>query len=226
MSCFSRRLVARSCGGLDPPAGERLQRLLVGLVEVPERPAQVFLRLGEQPDGVFALLLADFAKRESKFAEAKLLFKLITHIQPYAYQGWLEYAKMQEECGRNDSARAILQEGLRFNQLNDNLFVKAIKVEERARRFESVRSQLGGLRDEKFERAWRMVLEGALFEGRCGNKEAARKAFRYLLRNCQSYGPIYLEASKYEEREGEIDKAIEVCEEGLQYNSKYGPLWF
>lgn len=29
--------------------------------------------------------LADFAKRESKFDEAKILFKLITHIQPFAY---------------------------------------------------------------------------------------------------------------------------------------------
>ena len=29
--------------------------------------------------------LADFAKRESKFEEAKILFKLITYIQPYAY---------------------------------------------------------------------------------------------------------------------------------------------
>jgi tetratricopeptide (TPR) repeat protein len=170
--------------------------------------------------------LADFAKRESKFAEAKLLFKLITHIQPYAYQGWLEFAKMQEECGRNEAARMILQVGLKFNPLNDNLFVKAIKVEERSRLFDSVRSLLGSLKDEKFDRAWRMILEGALFEGRCGNKESARRAFRYLLRNCQSYGPIYLEASKYEEREGEVDKAIDVCEEGLQYNSKYGPLWF
>jgi hypothetical protein len=35
-----------------------------------------------------------------------------------------------------------------------------------------------------------------------------------------------LEASKYEEREGEIDRALQVCEEGLQFNSKYGPLWF
>lgn len=43
--------------------------------------------------------LADFAKRESRFSEAKLLFKLITHLQPFAYQGWLEYAKMEEECG-------------------------------------------------------------------------------------------------------------------------------
>lgn len=29
--------------------------------------------------------LADFAKRESKFTEAKFLFKLISYLQPYAY---------------------------------------------------------------------------------------------------------------------------------------------
>jgi hypothetical protein len=43
--------------------------------------------------------LSDFAKRESKFNEAKILFKLITYLQPFAYQGWLEFAKMEEECG-------------------------------------------------------------------------------------------------------------------------------
>ena len=29
--------------------------------------------------------LADYAKRESKFREAKLLFKLVSYLQPYAY---------------------------------------------------------------------------------------------------------------------------------------------
>lgn len=71
-----------------------------------------------------------------------------------------------------------------------------------------------------------MVLEGALFEGRSGNKDQARKAFKHLFKRCQYYGPIYLEASKYEEREGDIERAIKVCEEGLSYNMKYGPLWF
>lgn len=48
--------------------------------------------------------LADYAKRESKFKEAKLLFKLVAYLQPYAYQGWLEYAKMEEECGNQDKS--------------------------------------------------------------------------------------------------------------------------
>jgi len=29
--------------------------------------------------------LADFAKRESKFREAKMIFKLVAYLQPYAY---------------------------------------------------------------------------------------------------------------------------------------------
>jgi len=85
---------------------------------------------------------------------------------------------------------------------------------------------LAVLRDVSFERSWRMILEGALFEGRVGNQRVARKAFRYLFAHCQTYGPIYLEASKYEEREGEIGEALRICEEGLQFNQKYGPLWF
>lgn len=71
-----------------------------------------------------------------------------------------------------------------------------------------------------------MLLEGALFEGRIGNKEACRDLFQYLCNNCTNYGPIYLEASKYEEREGELVEAINYAEEGLDYNLKYGPLWF
>lgn len=110
--------------------------------------------------------------------------------------------------------------------MNENLFVKAIKVEEKGRNFDRVRELLSVLKDVSIDRSWRMILEGALFEGRCGNKEGARKAFRHLIKNCQSYGPVYLEASKYEEREGEIEKAIQLCEEGLQHNGKYGPLWF
>lgn len=189
----------------------------------------VFNRLLNVPKKVhwrIILDLADYAKRESKFREAKLLFKLVAYLQPYAYQGWLEYAKMEEECGNQEKARAILKVGLRFSNMNENLFVKAMKVEEKLKNYNGVRDLLSTLKDVSLERSWRMFLEGALFEGRIGNRKAAREAFRYLLKNCQSYGPIYLEASKYEEREGEMEKAILLCEEGLDYNAKYGPLWF
>jgi hypothetical protein len=47
-----------------------------------------------------------------------------------------------------------------------------------------------------------------------------------LLKKCKTHGPIYLEASKFEERENFIEHAIDLCEEGLEYNVKYSPLWF
>ena len=71
----------------------------------------VFERILSLPKKVhwkILLDLADFAKRESRFNEAKMLFKLIAYIQPFAYQGWLEFAKMEEECGNQEHSRKIL----------------------------------------------------------------------------------------------------------------------
>lgn len=91
---------------------------------------------------------------------------------------------MEEECGNQEHSRKILQVGLKFSALNENLFVKAIKIEEKVKNYEHVRKLLGALKDVPFERSWRMMLEGALFEGRSGNRDAARKAFKHLLAKC------------------------------------------
>jgi len=69
-------------------------------------------------------------------------------------------------------------------------------------------------------------MEGALFEGRIGNKTGARESFSYLTEVCPTYGPIYLEASKYEEKENEIAAAVKITSDGIDHNPKYGPLWF
>ena len=62
--------------------------------------------------------------------------------------------------------------------------MKAIKVEEKLKNFDSIRNLLGMLKDVPFEKSWRIILEGALLEGRIGNQDAARKAFEHLLQNC------------------------------------------
>ena len=117
-------------------------------------------------------------------------------------------------------------QGLKFSSLNENLFIKAIKVEEKLGNTEAVRALICELNDVSIDKCWRMLLEGALFEGRIGNKPAARAQFRSLMNKCQSYGPIFLEASRYEEREGHLGESLDICEEGLDFNPKYGPLWF
>lgn len=77
------------------------------------------------------LEIADFAKREARFDEAKFFYKLAITNQPYAYQGWLEYSKMEEESGNQDSSLELLMKGLKFNPFSENLFIKMVKIEEK-----------------------------------------------------------------------------------------------
>lgn len=115
---------------------------------------------------------------------------------------------MEEECGNIDRCRKLLLVGLKFLPQNENIFVKALKIEEKLGNYQMVRKLLSTLKDVHLEKSWKLLLEGALFEGRIGNKNAARKVFKYLFAQCPTYGPIYLEASKYEERSGHTFEAL------------------
>ena len=175
--------------------------------------------------------LADLAKRESKFTEARHLYKTVVAIQPYAYQGWLEYAKMEEESGLKEECRAVLEAALKFNPVNENLFIKLIKVEEKLilegnqQSVGRVRALLASIRREKADIIWRILLEGATFEARLGNRAQAKQQFAELCKLQPHNGLVFLEASKYEERELDLVTSIKICDSGLRQNAKYAPLW-
>ena len=134
---------------------------------------------------------------------------------------------MEEECGNQESCRQILQKGLKFNPLNENLFLKMIRIEEKRNDIEAVRAMAQSVFDsDNLTEVWKLLVEAALSEGRCGFKDEARAAFKHLTSNLKSNGYVFLEASKFEEREDEIEKAIDICELGLDFNTKFGPLWF
>mmetsp|Transcript_11868 Transcript_11868/g.13801 ORF Transcript_11868/g.13801 Transcript_11868/m.13801 type:complete len:1213 (-) Transcript_11868:1358-4996(-) len=172
------------------------------------------------------LEMADLAKRENRFTEARRLYRTVNKLQPYAPQGWLEYSKMEEECGRLPYSQKILEEGLTFCNFSEPLLIKAIKLEERMGNLGAARALLGRLRNVNVEKAWKTILEGALLEARAGNVLVARKVFKYLMRNVPWYGPIYYEAAKFEEKNEEFQRAIAIVEEGLTEIPRYGPLWF
>lgn len=92
------------------------------------------------------LEIADLAKRENKFNQARYYYQIVNRylpssfrrtlvlpqltvhrIQPYAAKGWLEYSKMEEESGHLKECSQILADGLHFSPHNENLLVKGIK---------------------------------------------------------------------------------------------------
>ena len=42
---------------------------------------------------------------------------------------------MEEECGNSEESRDILLKGLKFNPFSENLFIKAVKCEEKLGNF-------------------------------------------------------------------------------------------
>eukprot|EP00727_Mastigamoeba_balamuthi_P003041 m51a1_g12734 hypothetical protein (518) ;mRNA; f:189-1970 len=166
------------------------------------------------------------AKRDNDVRVARALYRVVTAVHAQAAQAWLEYAKMEEECGRLARCRAILAAGMRHCWFNETLVSKAIKLEEKIGNLHAARALLGLVRDMPIEKAWRTVLEGALLEARAGRTDVARTIFQYLMRNVPWYGPIFQEAFRFEERCEENGRAMEIIRRGLEQNPKYGPLWF
>ena len=172
------------------------------------------------------LEMADLAKRSNEFEKARELYAQVCDSQPLASQGWLEWSKMEEECGHVKYSLKILRKGLSRCQFNEGLLTKAIKQQEKLHNMEEARGMLSILKHESIERVWKAVLEGALLEARAGRIIVARKFLQYLIQHVPWYGPIYHEAFKLEERDERDDAALTVVKKGLRELPRYGPLWF
>lgn len=170
--------------------------------------------------------MADLAKREKNFHEARRLYRLAITRQPAASQTWLEYAKMEEERGHFDRCRGILTAGLRYCPYNEALMLKAIKHLERMRDLSAARALLGTLHRVPMSQSWRTLLEGALLEARTGETDVARHVFNFLLAQAPWYGPVWHEACRFEQRCNHFREALTVAEKGLDKLPRYGPLWF
>jgi len=91
------------------------------------------------------LEMADLAKREKNFGEARRLYRLATELQPAAAQTWLEHAKMEEERGHFERCQRILTRGLSYCPFHEALMLKAIKHLERMGEVFRARVLLGSL---------------------------------------------------------------------------------
>ena len=125
------------------------------------------------------LELADLAKRSNRSDDARKLYGKVCELQPYTPQGWLEYSKLEEECGNLSRCSNLLYEGLTYCEYNESLMTRAIKHEEKVGNLQGARSLLARLKHAPgIEKVWRTVLEGALFEARAGNIDVARRVLK------------------------------------------------
>ena len=137
------------------------------------------------------------------------MFTRVNELQPYAAAGWIEHAKMVEDHGDDESCALLLAKGLKSCRFNETLLIQILKFEERRGNLQNARDIMGRLKDRHVQRTWRVLLEGALVEARAGNVSVARRVFQYVI-NAPGvrYGPVFLEAARFEERIGEHFHAV------------------
>ncbi len=169
--------------------------------------------------------VADFAKRIGCVEEARDMFRQMRSVQPGSQHAWLESAKMEEELGCVEECEELLLQGLVHCPQSDSILLKAVKLQEKLGNMRMARSLLSRMKLIPVERAWRVILEGALLETRAGNMTVARKVFKYLVKSVPWYGPIYCDMCAVHERECDWLRAEKIVACGLANIPRYGPLW-
>jgi len=210
---FSHRLRSKETQGRGMAHASELARRCLA-----ELPSTVHWRVH--------LEMADLAKREKSFGEARRLYRRATIEMPTAAQTWLEYAKMEEERGHFERCHKILTAGLHYCPYHEALMLKAIKHLERMGKLDKARALLGKLAPVPISQCWRTVLEGALLEARASQTATARRIFKFLLQQAPWYGPVWHEACRFEQRCSHLHEALRIAELGLNQLPRYGPLWF
>jgi len=169
--------------------------------------------------------LAEACKKECSYKYAKFFYKAAISLQPYNPDIWLEYAKLEEDYGNLTKVKEILKQAMVYNNLNENLVIKFLRVEEKFGKIEESRKILSKLKNQNIEKIWKLYLEGAQLEGKCGNPKSAQRVFKMLLKNLDMQGNVYLEYAKFEENIGNVVGAVKICYEGINRNLRFSNLW-
>ena len=169
--------------------------------------------------------LAELARRNHRIQQARILYQAAIHLNPTSAQTYIEYARMEEDAGELKRSLYALEMALQRCEPQEALLIKALKQYERVGDLAGARSVMARVADADLEKTRRFLAEGALFEARAGSEKTARQVFKYLLQNAGSYGPIYIEAAKFEENRDCLQQANSIVQAGLTACPKFGPLW-
>jgi la-related protein 1 len=171
------------------------------------------------------LEVANYLKKSAKVQETMLIYSIYLLNNPANPNVWLEKSKLEDEFGLFKESTLDLRVGLKFCPNNEALLEKFIHVKEKTNDVKSIRQILNEMADLPVEKIWKPLIDAAMLESKCANVSVCRKIFKLLCSKLKQYGPIFLEYSKFEEKCGNIDKAFDVCEEGINNNAYYAPLW-
>lgn len=167
------------------------------------------------------------SKRQGFLNRARAAFLELSCRCAWSVQVWLEFGRLELECGDFRSAQRVLLSGLAYHPQSDLLLQKLLRVDEKLRDVASLRATVNKLITANTQKSLRVAVEGVLAAARLGYRQYAHLLFDTITR-CHRYalGVFYLQWLYFDRRCGPYAALLPRCQSLLRRFARYGPLWF
>ena len=166
-------------------------------------------------------------KREGFPRRARIVFLDLASEQPLFIPGWIEFYRMEIECGEYLSAHLILKSALAYHPKNELLLQKLIRVDEKLMDVASLMYTVEELVQMDTQKSLRTAMEGVASLARLGYQQFAASVYERVISNPRfSLGNFFLEFMNFEKHCGWYYELLRLSQTALQRYFKYGPLWF
>ena len=166
-------------------------------------------------------------KREGFPRRARIVFLDLASEQPLFIPLWIEFYRMEIECGEYLSAHLILKSALAYHPKNELLLQKLIKVDEKLMDVASLMYTVEELVQMDTQKSLRTAMEGVASLARLGYRQFAASVYERVINNPRfSLGNFFLEFMNFEKHCGWYYELLRLSQTALQRYFKYGPLWF
>lgn len=166
-------------------------------------------------------------KKNCQFLKARTVFIELVLEYPHCLQIWLEFTRLEMECGEYNNAAMVLDAALLQHNHNELLLQKKIRVEERLNHIKPIINIIKELKTVDTQKSLKIIMEAIAVIARMGYERRAMIYYRKIVQVSRFFtGNFFMELMLFEEHYGDYEKLMRMIPIALEKYPKYGPLWF
>lgn len=166
-------------------------------------------------------------KKSCRITRARTIFVELVVRYARNVQVWLEFCRLEMECGEYSNARVVLETASTQHPNNELLLQKRLRVEERLRSVENVIIIINELQFMDTQKSMKILVEGIGILAKLGYEKMAFEFSQNISTTSKYFtGNLYLEMMLGEQRSGSMKTLMKMIDNALVLFPKYGPLWF
>ena len=166
-------------------------------------------------------------KKRCRMNAARVAFMQLVLDFPDNPLCWIEFVRLEMECGEYRNAREVVTAALVGHSRNEMLYQKKLRIEERFCDAPSILQDVTALNRMNSQKALKVMMEGVLILARLGYEKEANSFFTAACNNGRFFtGNFYMDYLVFEQHCGSRDYLLVLVPSILKKFPKFGPLWF